>query len=410
MPIYVSELRKSWIWFDSYAGPLSDHKPSADLASRLSWEDEYGTLFEGARDNQRADSMPTARNPLTLPWPPQSGSFNYFWLHYLEKKDPELLTPRSAWKQLLPLRLRIQVDPANGSTIPGFWVETRKMPCRLRLEAYFLPHGVGLVATAYVSPTSSATRAKTSSRRTAARMTLPKAVDRIHACYDTAGLRLVDANRGKQGPTLKLPFLAPRLLNRLRSWAGVADAPELRSGPFSVATIVKGKAGLKDQAVQQDSPLHRALHGLCGGGAAWAQSQAPPLAESKLETRQGPDFHVLLREEHARAVWFPSAFDESAGNSSLSCYHRNLTMLSLQIEALLGLITLAHNDLRAGNPVRSGRLEDLSKRAAQHLGRLYGQKSTYTSASAPAQIDADGRKSIADAVRKNLGVGDPLHR
>ena len=49
--------------------------------------------------------------------------------------------------------------------------------------------------------------------------------------------------------------------------------------------------------------------------------------------------------------------------------------------------------------------------AAQELGRLYGRTAkTYRSASAPAQIDAAGRKAVVDAVRRDLSIGEPLFR
>lgn len=383
MTIRIFETRKSWIWFDAY-GEALDHKGQESLVSKLSLASSYADLFESALKSE---------GELSLPWPPGSGLYNHFWRRYLEG-DPDKLSGNAAWRHLLPLRLAIPVVHTGVSPATSLHVETENLPCdRLTLEAFFQPHGIGLLGTVFLK----------------GEMDLEETVERVRQCYDTAGLWLVGPD-GRQGP-FKLPLLAPVLLERLRSQSGGPQNAEVRSGPFSIATIVNGQAAEDELAAEEDSPLHRALEGLCSGDRYWSQTKARPLQEHKLDDIKGPDKHLVLATRRGRAVWFPLAFQSSGERRSLlGCYHRNLSMLSLQVESLLALLTLAHNDFKTLHQVRSGPLEDLAKRGAQILGHLYGRGQSYRSASAPAQIEAEGRKAIADDVRKRLGVGGSLFR
>ena len=176
--------------------------------------------------------------------------------------------------------------------------------------------------------------------------------------------------------------------------------------------MVNGEVLPEELTVEPDSPVHRALEGLCTGSADWRDTPAPALEEQRLETKRGPRAHLLLACGNGRVVWFPKAFEPvQARQTRLGCYHRNLTLLSLQVESLLGLVQLGHHDLATRRAVRSGPLQDIVVLAAQELGRLYGRTAkTYRSASAPAQIDAAGRTAVVDAVRRDLSIGEPLFR
>lgn len=383
MTIEIFETRKSWIWFDAYGEPAA----ADGFAGRMSRQSGYaGLLAEAA----------AGTGPLSLPWPTGSGAFNNFWRRYLEGTPGEV-GATSAWRHLMPLRVAVATDGAPDGATDGDMprVAATALPCdRLTLEAFLHPHGMGLVATVYLRQP----------------LGLAQTTTRVRECFETVAFTLMAGGRS-DGP-YKLSLLAEPLLDRLRAWAGGPARAEHRSGPFSIATLVNGATGDGEQEVAEDSPVHRALEGLCTGDRLWAQTPARPLEGSTLETQRGPEQHLLLASEHGRAVWFPWSFTRSASRrSSLGCYHRNLVLLSLQVEGLLGLVELAADDLTVQGRVRSGRMEDLTRLAAQHLGRLYGgADSTYRSASAPAQIDAGGRKAKVDDVRRLLGIGPALHR
>ena len=386
MTIKIFETRKTWIWFESYGQALAGGAPDGSLAARLASRSGYAELLERAKRES---------GPLSLPWPSGAGLFNNFWRRYLEGAPGEVGS-NASWRHLMPLRRAVAVQRV-GDAEPGSppRIEDGGLPCRrLTLEALLYPHGVGLVATVYLG----------------GELSLQETVERARDCFETVALTLV-GEEGRKGP-FKLSLLAVPLLGELRAWTGGPPTPELRSGPFSIATLINGGLAGTDGSVAEDDPVHRALWGLCTGDRYWEDTPAPSLEDHSLETKRGPEEHLLLASEDGRAVWFPRAFEASPGRrSTLGCYHRNLTLLSAQVESLLGLVLLARRDLDTSGQVRSGRLEDLARLAAQHLGRLYGRTdSTYRSASAPAQIEADDRKQAVDEVRDRLGIGGPLQR
>jgi hypothetical protein len=386
MTIRIFEARKSWIWFDAHGAFLT--APQGDgLGRRAATEVGYADLLARAKDGS---------GPLTLPWPPGAGLFNGFWRRYLEGA-PDDVGATAAWKHLTPLRLAVPVgDGGAAADAGGLRVEPGAIPCeRLTLEAFLYPHGLGLVATVYLRQVAD----------------LPATVERARECSETVAPILADGE-ARRGP-FKLSLLAAPLFAALHTRTGGPGQPEDRSGPFSIATLVNGEVDPGEAVVRQNGSLHRALVGLGTGDPYWADTAAPALAAPHLlETRRGPQQHLLLADDDYRVVWFPKAFRASAQRTTaLGCYHTNLTRLSLQVASLLALARLAHADLAAQRRVRSGRMEDLARLAVLHLGRLYGRTDdTYRSASAPAQIDAGGGKAVVDDVRKSLGAGPPLHR
>ena len=64
-------------------------------------------------------------------------------------------------------------------------------------------------------------------------------------------------------------------------------------------------------------------------------------ASTCLKIRHAPLSHVLYGLDRGRAVWFPDLFTKQGRVHALGCYHRNLTLLSLQTESLVELMCAA---------------------------------------------------------------------
>jgi hypothetical protein len=114
---------------------------------------------------------------------------------------------------------------------------------------------------------------------------------------------------------------------------------------------------------------------------------------------------VLYGLDRGRAVWFPDLFTKQGRVHALGCYHRNLTLLSLQTESLVELMCAAGAYIDATKPLPLA-MEDLAKGAAGVLGRLYGgNQDTYQSWSPRAQIDGNRYADTINKVRQFFAMG-----
>jgi hypothetical protein len=110
---------------------------------------------------------------------------------------------------------------------------------------------------------------------------------------------------------------------------------------------------------------------------------------------------VLYGSQRARAVWFPDGF----AKLKLSCYHRNLTLLSMQVESL-GAAVKRTVDTAGGNYATFSVPHSQSVvRSARILDKLYGgnRDATYQSYSAKRQIDESG---LLQPIKAMLAVAD----
>lgn len=99
---------------------------------------------------------------------------------------------------------------------------------------------------------------------------------------------------------------------------------------------------------------------------------------------ESPPCNVLYAAKNSRVVWFPGIFLPGVKNGLLAAYHRNLTLASLQVESLCGLIGASKDMLKYPiPPVHSERL----RRALINLEQLYGGQSSYHSYSTRVQLD-----------------------
>ncbi len=137
----------------------------------------------------------------------------------------------------------------------------------------------------------------------------------------------------------------------------------------------------------------------------WRSASLVKVADRRLEARADgvPGGHIVYRRDRGRAIWFPASFNVEAGYiRTLTCYHRNLVLASMQVESLAGLAGATAAFLAGGGKLNDKHY-DAAKRAGNVLGRFYGGARTiYRSHSPQAQIDdgayAEDINKMRDAV------------
>ena len=361
MAIRIDAFRLSFIWLEHFNGLLPSSKnPMSFLAQRSTYKSAFEKALAG-----------TSR--WTVPWP-RARYIDRFWCSYLETgfRPLDRIDSERAWDHLAPVRqsFPVRVVPTDGTG--------KALAQRVTLEGFYYPHAIGFVMTFDIED----------------QLTLPDCVHRAAAIRHKSRF-----NVGQPPEFVSFDVFASRLIDQVRNNALGNNAPGGTPNPgvFSVATVVRG-GGLGKSPPKPNSTIHRALEGLCTCSLNWGESDLHDLTKFKLGIGNSSPARLLYGLDRSRAVWFPDAI-MATDTRLLSCYHRNLTRLSLQIESLLALAEIADNHLSSGTTMPVA-LEDLSRRAAILLGLLYGGTATYRSRSAPRHIDDSGRASVVNRVRK----------
>ena len=267
------------------------------------------------------------------------------------------------------------------------------------LEAFYYPYGVALVATLTVEEP----------------LDFEAAVDNVFDLRRTAVFDVQwDQKTGRAAESLTLAQMADAGLPTLRSAAlGKNVAPAAQSvEPFSVLTVIGAKGVAPGAPIVEGSAVHRALEAMASWRPGWKIDILPALKDSTVDTRAGAaGVDVLYARPRGRVVWFcrllAGAEKEDAkkkGNHALACYHRNLTFLSLQVEAMGTFARATAATLDVAGTLPAAHLE-CAKRSAGVLGRLYGgQKDVYRSWSPRKQIDQNALVDPINKVRDVFGM------
>lgn len=157
------------------------------------------------------------------------------------------------------------------------------------------------------------------------------------------------------------------------------------------------------QAVAENSEVHRALEGLAHWQKTWRDDQLSPLEKNRIPIRGGPPSHLVYGRRQGRVIWFPVHFSRAHPSSrSLSCYHRNIAMATLQVESLLTHCRIAAAQTGRG---LAGPLRDCAQHAAEILGRMHaGLGSTYRTATARVHVDQSAAKQDLNTTRQYFGL------
>lgn len=367
--VTLNEIRISLIWTEVYPTLLTPTGATAPMAF-LGQKTPYATEFENA-----------IRGASTLepPWPLQKGKGrHHFWYHYFGNIEPANVSGNLAWDGLTPLR-------TNIAKIQAAWLNGRASA-----EGFFFAHGVAFLVTVSITLDDAVLA-----------LTVDTAQDaRVTAIYSVTWHDQTQING-------TLDVIAAHALDLLREMELGVGAPQgTRPGkPFTLVTIIKGTGGDATVPNSSNGEVHRALEGLCSWHASWQTDTLHDLETSKLKTQSTSPGHLLYGLERGRALWFPALFDQTKKRThKLSCYHRNLTLLSLQTEMVIGLMRYAAKTM-AANQVMPVALDHLAKKGAGLAGRLYGKTDNiYQSWSARRQmIDAQVLDEI-DRVRTYFGL------
>lgn len=375
----VQDFRVSFIWFETllslldYDVPDPQAVPFSFLGRNTTYEQKFNEI-------QNAKGRPDKATGLTLPWP--SAFKHNFWVNYLnyfDVRDASERLLRLAWEKSIPFRELITFTAGPFSSLQVDFL----------LEAFYYPHGLALVATV----------------RSTQDMVLDDAIKLAFQVRRDEHLALKTVTDAPLS-TLSLDHLAHFTLDILHeAWGKGANAGIRRVEPFTIFTIVQGSAkkGLDiNAAVALNDEIHHALESILIWDESYLRSEytPTPLDRASLHIKYGePASHLLYGLKRGRAVWFPTKFTSTDKRdfARLAAYHRNLVLLSMQVESLYGLVAESKKRLNDPHPFPPT-LSERVRRAVEHLAHFYTGISTYQSWSARAQLQNE-RLQVIDTMR-----------
>jgi len=332
MPITVSELRLSMVWNKVFA-------KDSNLPS-LSDPAVYRTAFREA-----AAGGPDAA--WLTPWIAEHPQ--HFWQYYLSPVTDtsfQKVEAADARSYFVPLR----VAPfAHARARDGM---------EATLEGFCYPQSTAVVATVRLRPASP--------------LTMPELVNAaVNARTADYNLSWVDPNRPATHGALQ--SLADKVLGYLHELVGIdATAVGLPlPPPITLATVIDA------EGEDHDGVLEQSLMALCSLRAGWQKAKLAFESEGPAQS-WGDRLGAIGK---GRSIWLPnqfSAVQTKGRKTALGCYHRNVTLASMQTAALLSLVGRADEILMDPN----GHLISISpgevEQAIKILGLLErGEETTY---------------------------------
>lgn len=334
----------------------------------------FDFLLSGPRYQQEFADVIEGKGKCALPWHDRYGRL--FWKYYIQKKPA---APKDLWRAMVPLYYEandiIKADWLNG---------------KVTLRTYLYPWSIGLVVD--ITAASSLTLKEA--------VLLGLQVQRLN--------KYKIANGGGQQEA-SLPGLVETLLTAIRSNVYGPGLTGQTGEMFSIVSVLDAEGVDAKEPLVEGSPLHYALEGLANWNVNWETTPPRNMDERKIETQQSPPSHVLYGSRRGRVLWFPVNFRRNSFNAdTLTCYHQNLTVASLQTESLCRLVKDTADRL-AINPSfgnASVAYQACAKLSVGLLGRLYGGTwDTYRSHSLRDQI-AKGYHAPVTDVRKHFQMSE----
>jgi hypothetical protein len=362
----ITHFRLSFIWVETVPAILAKQVPLDRPYGFLGHAGPYAQAFDECQGKRSARA-------LQLPWLQPKG--HHFWKYYFGGHHAGDVIGAEGWRKQVPFRSAL---PRPITAID------RDM--RLTFEAFYAPTGLALVVNAYYRGAALAP---------AAMAALALAV-RYHYRFKSEAApsagRLLDA-------------AAEDALEMARRYAfGAVDATG--GGPFSIATVIEGSDVDLTAEVKPGSEEHRALVAM----SEWQEDPAPSrytaeaLKKGTLTGKKPAVADLLYAARSGRAVWLPREFVGSSKHRTprLSCYHRNLTLSSVQSLLLGRFVEWVAGNQRPPNTVPSLLIER-AKRAGQLLSTCAAGElnQTYRSHNVDTLIRDAGWQASLDCV-KNL--------
>jgi hypothetical protein len=378
MPAEFSDVRISFIWAETILDAFKNAPRRAGVLGFMRQRFLFGPIFERAR-YQRVPVHPglfDASSALSLeaPWPKPTGQ--RFWQSYLNQMSLGQLSGVNAWRSLVPLRAKLPFPIASPAVARPF-----------EFQVFFYPHGLALFANVVLS----------------GKLSLDAAVDSAFNIRRNQNCAI--QWRPGEEESAPLDEVADMALERVRDWGWGVGSESQRTSlePFTLVGIIQA-SGVHSGPVLSGSLVHRSLEAV----ANWRKTEVLPDLEKVRLSSHGPsrqgDSRLLYAGTRGRVLWFPKLFTSSSAGSTLACYHHNLSLASLQIESLYGLIRETATHLAKRDSLEPAENE-CARHAAGLLGRLYcGDRTVYRSWSLRAQIDQNNFVTDINTVRDHFGM------
>lgn len=394
--IDIQDVRFSFIYTESNPAILDTTAVPARPCGFVGSEKEFAAIFDTLQQSGET-TLDGSDICVRMPWHRDDPTRDYFWRYYCgDITDPAQMKGRAAWRMMVPIqrsipgRIVLPDPPANVDGVP----DAARPHLWGRLDGFLYEFGVTVVATFIY--------------RNGPSLSLEQLIALgMHLRSENLLLK-IDELKG-EGEVCRLDEIAKRGLKLLREdvlGAGAAAGQQSKE-PFSVVTIAEGSGCDPTVAPQAKGEIHKALEALASWDPNYALTLSPTVEEQKIESKGKPiPGDLLYVAKRGRVVWFPSKFTRVGKlRRGLSCYHRNLVYLSMQVATLGEFCRGTARALAQGRQWINFSVahKTRSLRAVDILGSIYGNsKLTYRSLSPRRQIDDNFRDEI-DSVRAANG-------
>jgi hypothetical protein len=358
----ITNFRTSFIWVETIPAILAQQLNTSAPCAFLGYRGRYAQEFDKLKRRKGALSE------LELPWPRPQG--HHYWKHYFAGRHAGDVIGDDAWQRHVPLRGRLP-----------FHISARERNPRVTFEIFYSSQGTALVANVYYRGDF---------------VSLEEVATLAHAVRNRYQFR-TDAGQARNGMSLQ-SVAEYALATARRAAFGDVEAFAGYNQPFSITTFVQGTVADPATPIVDGSVEHRMLEALTG----WNQNFAimnlskTPLQSASLTIHSRLDSDLVYARGTGRAIWLPRLFSTNQDRGKLSCYHRNITLASLQTMSLGEFVGWVARRYERGESVPE-LVQERAKRATRLLGIFAtGERTaTYRSMSIATQInDAKWRPSM----------------
>lgn len=348
----IQNFRISFIWCEAFF--VDNDHPVIPLNSPFSFLGDFSSYDDTFKQIKNSRDGLLKNLNISLPWERKESNKPIFWTDYTlgERYELRNLTSADAWKNLVPFR----------AATPPFDI-IPWLPPRFALEIFYYPHGFACVLTAYYE----------------GQFSLGEVVDKSLALRQEkkGGFTLQGSSGALSSSSFDiLDNLAEEVMDILHQQT-VGPNAQLGSrtpSPFTIITFLQG------DGVPLDSPpskkIHQALEALTNWNPRYKHYNPVPLEQANLLYQQPevPPSHVFYMMQRGRTVWYPVDFSPGQGNY-LSQIHRELVLLTMQVESLCSFLTQCEQQypaLKLITDFPNLRVGAHLCHAVDILGRLYG--------------------------------------
>ena len=357
----------SFIWVETipaiFAQELGD-APCAFLGKPGQFAKIFNDLKASAESKEPIAGE--ALKHLQLPWPKPRG--HHFWKYYFAGQHAGQISGTDAWNSRVPLRTKTATVYTVAATDPP-----EPITPKIIFEVFCTPQGVAVVVTVYYRGE-------------------PKSLEEITALAHAVRYRYRFRTGQHAGGGMSLESAATDALADARKRAfGNASAFAGNNQPFTIATFVQGHTDEPD--VADGTPAHRALEALTGWNQGWPTMplDTAAVATAKLAVHSRTASDLVYARERGRAIWLPREFERPSPvcPPRLSCYHRNLTLASLQTMSLGECVGWVARRRQSGQKIQPLLLQR-ARKSARILDLLASgdATTTYRTMSVNRQIEA----------------------